>query len=230
MSSPPLIGITCGRMTGSDTLRYGVNTKYVDALREAGAEVVLLPPGTAAAVAARLDGLLLSGGGDVDPARYGAAPDPTTTGVDSARDQTEVELLQLAADRSMAVLGICRGIQIINVAAGGTLHQHVDGHRQEPRDLLSHEVMVVPGASFGGLALESVRVNTLHHQTVADLGRGLKVTALSPDGVIEGLESEDGRVVAVQCHPEELTAHEWARDLFRRFVERVVAARQPALA
>jgi putative glutamine amidotransferase len=206
-----------------------VNQKYVDAIQAAGADAVLLPPGTSTAMLGLIDGLLLPGGGDVDPARYGAPLDRRTAGIDTARDQTEVELLQLGAERGLPVLGICRGMQVINVAAGGTLAQHVDGHREEVRDRLAHTVRTEPGGSFGGLALDSIEVNSLHHQAVLDVGRGLKVTAISPDGVIEGLESVDGRVVAVQCHPEELTAHDWAAELFRAFVERVVAARQTAL-
>jgi putative glutamine amidotransferase len=118
---------------------------------------------------------------------------------------------------------------VINVAAGGTLNQHLDGHREDVRDRLAHSVKIEPGSRFGGLALDSIEVNSLHHQAILDVGRELLVTAISPDGVIEGLESVDGRIVAVQCHPEELTAHDWAGELFRAFVERVVGARQTAL-
>jgi putative glutamine amidotransferase len=229
MSARPLIGITCGLLGGGKVPRHGVNQKYVDAMQIAGADVVLLPPGTSPAVVEHIDGLVLPGGGDVDPARYGAERDPRTDGVDTARDQTEVELLQLAAERGMPVLGICRGMQVINVAAGGTLNQHLDGHREDVRDRLAHLVKIEPGSRFGGLALDSIEVNSLHHQAILDVGRELLVTAISPDGVIEGLESVDGRIVAVQCHPEELTAHDWAGELFRAFVERVVDARQTAL-
>lgn len=229
MSARPLIGITCGLLVGGKVPRYGVNQKYVDAMQMAGADVVLLPPGTSPAVIEHIDGLFLPGGGDVDPARYGAEKDPRTDGVDTARDQTEVELLQLAAGRGMPVLGICRGMQVINVAAGGTLNQHLDGHREDVRDRLAHSVKIEPGSRFGGLVLDSFEVNSLHHQAILDVGRDLLVTAISPDGVIEGLESVDGRIVAVQCHPEELTGHDWAGELFRAFVERVVGARQTAL-
>jgi gamma-glutamyl-gamma-aminobutyrate hydrolase PuuD len=224
-----MIGITCGLLGAGQVPRYGVNRKYVDAIQAAGADAVLLPPRTSTAVLGLVDGLLLPGGGDVGPARYGAPIDPRTAGIDTARDQTEVELLQLAAERGLPVLGICRGMQVINVGAGGTLTQHVDGHREEVRDRLAHSVRIEPGGSFGGLALDSIDVNSIHHQAVMNVGRDLKVTAISPDGVIEGLESVDGRVVAVQCHPEELTAHDWASELFRLFVERVVGARQTAL-
>ncbi len=225
----PLIGITCGGLSGGEIPRYGVNQKYVAAIQAAGADAVLLPPGTSPAILELIDGLLLPGGGDVDPGRYGAEPEPETAGVDPERDELEIALIELAVRRAMPVLGICRGIQVINVARGGTLRQYLDGHRHEVRDRLVHSVRTQPGRAFGGVQLEVTEVNSLHHQAIEEVGAGLVVTAISADGVIEGLESVDGRIVAVQCHPEELTAHQWARDLFGAFVERVREARQPAL-
>jgi putative glutamine amidotransferase len=128
-------------------------------------------------------------------------------------------------DAGVPVFGICRGQQVINVALGGSLRQHVDGHDMHghPRDLLAHTIDIVPGSELAAaVSGGSVMVNSLHHQSVKDVAPGLHVTAHSPDGVVEGLESDDGMVVAVQCHPEELLGQEaWAMDLFRRFVARV---------
>jgi putative glutamine amidotransferase len=114
---------------------------------------------------------------------------------------------------------------VINVALGGSLRQHIDGHdmHNHPRDLLAHSIEVVPGSELSNvLSSETVMVNSLHHQSVKEVAPGLHITAQSPDGVVEGLESGDGMVVAVQCHPEELIGQQgWAMSLFRRFVDRV---------
>jgi putative glutamine amidotransferase len=188
----------------------------------AGAEPVVLPVGTADLVG--VDGLLLPGGWDVDPALYGEEPDAALGPVDAELDATELDLFKQARENRVPVLGICRGQQVINVALGGTLYQHIDDHdvRAQGRAHLAHRVEVEPGSELAEAAGEpTVEVNSLHHQAVHELAPGLKLTARGEDGTVEGIESEDGLVVAVQCHPEELAGDlPWARSLFERFVKR----------
>jgi putative glutamine amidotransferase len=188
----------------------------------AGAEPVVLTAGTDAL--GQVDGLLLPGGWDVDPALYGEEPEETVGSIDHELDRTELDLFRQARAGGLPVLGICRGQQVINVALGGSLFQHIDDHevRQHGRAHLAHRVEVDPTSELaqavGGSTMD---VNSLHHQAVKSLAPGLRTTARGPDGTIEGLESEDGLVVAVQCHPEELAGElAWARSLFERFVSR----------
>ena len=143
-----------------------------------------------AAVGERLDGIVLSGGTDIDPARYGADPHPELLTPEQERDDLELGLLSAALDADVPVLGICRGIQIVNVHQGGTLHQHVPEHGRFdlPIDTAIHQVSFAEGSILGELYGPSAEVNSLHHQTVDQLGRDLTVTAKSDDGTIEGLE------------------------------------------
>jgi putative glutamine amidotransferase len=207
---------------------------YVRAVAAAGAEPVLVP----ATAALRLemtrtlqgiDGLLLPGGWDMDPALYGEQPVEELDTTDAEFDRAEIEAVTEAMAIDLPVLGICRGQQVLNVALGGTLHQHVEGHdgRGEARDRLAHPIRVERDTELARAASGAeVIVNSLHHQAVKELGSGLQVTATSPDGVIEGVEHGEG-VVAVQCHPEELVEKsEWAMTLLQRFVERAARARQ----
>jgi putative glutamine amidotransferase len=135
-------------------------------------------------------------------------------------------LVRGAVDSQVPVFGICRGQQVINVALGGTLLQHVEGHDQHgrPRHELAHEVVVEPDSELRSVVPGGVlEVNSLHHQAVKVPAPALRVTARSHDGVVEGMESRDGLIVAVQCHPEELVERQsWALGLLRRFVERVL--------
>lgn len=224
--SRPRIGITCSPLRGE-----AYYNAYVRAIESAGAEPVMLWSAESSAdspdglgILARVDGLLIPGGWDVDPLQYGEQRSRDVIELDPALDRTEMRLVREARDACVPVLGICRGQQLINVALGGSLFQHIDGHdlHGRPRDLLSHSVEIEPDSEFGQVVSgESSMVNSLHHQAVGQVAPGLRVTARSPDGVVEGLESGDGLVVAVQCHPEELVErHAWARSLFSRFVER----------
>jgi putative glutamine amidotransferase len=231
----PLIGVTAGnRPDPTGRPRLVVNRSYVDALHAAGADVVLLPPGphgVAPALLDRLDGLLLPGGVDVGPSRYGERPREGLGTVDEDLDALELPLVRAAVDRRMPVFGICRGQQVVNVALGGTLFQDLaaDGattltHHTPPeggRDVLAHPIDLTPGSRLHAvLGAGRVDVNSFHHQAVRRVAPGLAVTAVSPqDGIVEGLESPDGLVVTVQCHPEELTAHPWARALFGALVD-----------
>jgi putative glutamine amidotransferase len=185
---------------------------YAEQVAAAGGIPVLLPPlpGVAAAVD-RIDGLLLTGGGDVDPGRYGADPHPATARVSGPRDAAELELLDAAVAAGKPVLGICRGMQLLNVARGGTLCQHVPndaGHAPAPGTFGAHPVKVAAGSRLAGILGadgSGVDVPTAHHQSIDRLGDGLVATAWAEDGVIEAVEpSEDGDqfLLAVQWHPE----------------------------
>jgi len=213
----PKVGVTTSpKREASYYLTYG------RAVEAAGAEAVYLPIG--APTVAGLDGLLLPGGWDVDPARYGEKPGEKVGDIDPELDETEIRLFKEARERGLPVLGICRGQQVINVAMGGSLVQHLDDHdvRDHGRNHLAHTIEVEPGSELGQAAGEhKIRVNSFHHQAVKKLAHGLHQTAHGEDGTVEGVESDDGLIVAVQCHPEELTGDlPWARNLFARFVAR----------
>lgn len=150
----------------------------------------------------QLDALLLTGGADVDPSRYGAENVASTT--EPRRDEIEFALLGSALEEGLPVLGICRGFQLVNVHHGGTLHQDVPPHArhdQEPAGSV-HTVEFVEGSRLHGLFGGSLAVNSLHHQAVDRLGAGLSATGIADDGTIEGIEHEHGNLLAVQWHPE----------------------------
>ncbi|HUY17364.1 MAG TPA: gamma-glutamyl-gamma-aminobutyrate hydrolase family protein [Acidimicrobiales bacterium] len=156
-----------------------------------------------------LDGLVLTGGADVDPANYRQAPDTDLGVLEPERDEWEMALLAAAHAKDLPVLAICRGLQLVNVVFGGTLRQHVEldegaGHPQWDVDghETTHSVNVVEGSTISRLFPDEIGVNSLHHQVVDAVGEGLVVSAKAPDGVVEGLETPDGRIVAVQWHPE----------------------------
>jgi putative glutamine amidotransferase len=230
----PRIGITCSPLRG-----VAYYTPYLRAIEAAGGEPVVLEP-TASGLAAqgvetqieKVDGMLFPGGWDVDPPNYGEPRDEETPDVDPALDSTEIALVRAAVDAGKPVFGICRGQQLINVALGGSLRQHIDGHDMHgrPRNVLAHPIELDPASEFAAAtAGRSVSVNSLHHQSVKQVAPGLRATAHSPDGIVEGVESPDGMVVAVQCHPEELIDGQgWALSLLRRFVDRVRASTRRA--
>jgi putative glutamine amidotransferase len=190
---------------------------YITAIQHAGGLAVMLPPDPnledANVILDRVDGLILAGGSDIDPAFYGAEPHPLTDGPVSDRDRFEIELVRAAVQRDMPVLGICRGMQLLNVAFGGTLLQHVPeefGHEEHRRVLGSfdgadHEVRLTPGSLAASAASETThRTLSHHHQGVARIGTGLEVTGYSTlDDLPEALEAPDRRfVLGVQWHPE----------------------------
>jgi gamma-glutamyl-gamma-aminobutyrate hydrolase PuuD len=223
----PRIGIT--RSGSVDRLPFTYQ-RYHDRIIEAGGEPVDIYAGfptPAGELIASLDGLVLSGGPDVTPARYHAAPHPETDEGDPPRDDTEFALLEVALARDLPVLAICRGQQVLNVALGGELLQHIEGdaHRalqDGSSESRWHDVLIEPGSYLHGLlGAEQVHANSRHHQAVpADaLGRGLVVTARAPDGIVEALEAPAYRwVVAVQWHPEREEVAERFRPLFAAFV------------
>ncbi|MBO0808085.1 MAG: gamma-glutamyl-gamma-aminobutyrate hydrolase family protein [Actinobacteria bacterium] len=228
MTHRPVIGLS-GYL---ETARWGaweapaslLPARYADQVTAAGGIPVVLPPVPGvAAVAARLDGLVLTGGGDIDPAVYGEQPHPRTGRVSRERDTAEFELLAAALAGGLPVLGICRGLQVLNVARGGTLHQHLAGppggrtaHTDGPGRFGSHRVRLAPGSMVAAILGQGGRggdpgiaVPTAHHQAIDRLGAGLAATAWADDGTIEAAELAPGTVpgahpfvLAVQWHPE----------------------------
>jgi putative glutamine amidotransferase len=208
------------------TLEDGTSgTDYLDSLAEAGfpaEEIVVLRSGDRPPVG--FDGLLLAGGEDVDPPLYGETARPGIGGINRRRDEQELGLIAAARRRGAPIFGICRGLQVVNVACGGTLVQDipteipspVEHDVRRPRDAMAHAVTVSAG---GALPSGTFAVNSRHHQAIARLGGGLSATARSADGLIEAIEG-DG-IVAVQWHPENLRQDPVSRRLFRMFREAV---------
>jgi len=201
---------------------------YVQAVADAGGAPLLVPPaGDAVAPAlAVLDGLLLAGGADLDPAGYGAEPHPQTTGLRPGRDAAERALVDAALGAGLPVLGVCRGMQLLNVALGGTLVQHLpdvvghEGHRGPPGEFAEHEVRLEAGSRVGRALGEVVAVRSYHHQGVARVAGALRVAGRAPDGAVEALEHDElPFVVGVLWHPE-------AGDDPRLFEALVQAARE----
>lgn len=223
------MAVTAPRRLVEGRERVTLNTAYVRALEGAGliplAVPTMLAPSLAAASLEAVRGLVLTGGEDVAPERYGATPHPRLGDVDSIRDAAEIALIEAARARRLPILAICRGIQILNVALGGTLYQDLDSERPGPvphagaRSL--HPVRVERGSLLARtLGTERATVNSRHHQAIRDLAPGLKAVAWADDGIIEGAESSDAGdpwTVAVQWHPEDSTE----RALFDGFARAV---------
>ena len=227
----PLIGI------GSDVAhkegqrdRAFAYTTYVDSLRRAGAVPVLIPPQpeNAAELIDDLDGILLAGGDDCDPAAYGEAPHPSVEPMDPRRQANDLTLARAARQRGIPTLGICLGVQMMNVAAGGTLIQDIASsidtdidHASEPADRHRHEVLIESDTHLADiLGARQLNVNSSHHQAIGRVADALRVTAHAPDGVIEGLEDPAHPFyVGVQWHPEDMAREESASALFGAFVE-----------
>jgi putative glutamine amidotransferase len=203
---------------------------YVDAVVAAGGIPVLLPPvGCAATVLEGLGGLLLPGGGDVTPDHYGGTPHATNYDVCAERDAFELALVRVALERDgFPILGICRGMQILNVALGGDLVSHLPehygedvAHRTSDVKPVVHEVKIDAQSFLGDVHGETTLVvHSIHHQAVGRLGGGLRAVAWSPDGVVEAIESASHVVMAVQWHPELDTPEHPARRVFAALVAR----------
>lgn len=217
----PLIGVSGRRAPSTAVLQRvapGLShvhvdihfTSYTSAIASAGGlPVELARDAEPAEIIRRLDGLVLSGGADLDPALYGAAPDALLGPVENERDAWEISLLHAAREKGIPVLAVCRGCQLVNVTFGGTLVQHVgldegSGHPNWNVDgrLPAHDVDVVEGTLTSTLYPASWAVNSLHHQTLDEVGEGLVIGARAPDGVIEAVETQSGDVLALQWHPE----------------------------
>jgi putative glutamine amidotransferase len=219
----PLIAITGrrvadGRITNWRTGALATPTPYAEALQRSGATpAVLLPqaldPDAASDTIAPFHGLLLTGGADVDPARYGQAAVPEVYGLDAETDAFELALLDAALRSGTPVLAICRGLQVLNVARGGTLDQHItdrpglEAHGRPGVSGAAHTIHIDADTRLArAVGVASVVGTCHHHQAVDRVGDGLRVTARTDDGIVEGLELDDGWVVAVQWHPEDTAA------------------------
>ncbi|WP_415360339.1 gamma-glutamyl-gamma-aminobutyrate hydrolase family protein [Saccharothrix sp. BKS2] len=207
--SRPLIGVS----TYLERTTFGVwdvdaavlHRDYLDAVVRAGGNPVLLPPvGTWDADGIGfLDGLVLSGGADVDPARYGRPRDPRTGPARPERDAAELDLAHAALKLDLPVLAVCRGMQVLNVALGGTLLQHVDGHNPAPGVFGHTGIAVAPGSVLASVVGPATTVHCHHHQALDTVGDGLRVVARAPDGTAEAVELRGSRfVLGVQSHPE----------------------------
>lgn len=242
MSSRPVVGIatqTLEAIPGKLPQCWVMGQRYVRVLAAAGAVPWLVPllpddEATLRLIYDRLDAVFLTGGVDVSPATYGEEPHEMCDRADPARDWAEIQLIRWALADHKPILGVCRGIQIVNVACGGSLYQHLadqlpGGLKHDcfpnaahyTRDYLAHQVQVDRNTRLGRLLGEDqVLVNSMHHQGIKKLAPGLRATAHAPDGLIEGVEGDNGTyLVAVQWHPEELAeAHDSQRRLFTDFI------------
>jgi len=214
---PPIIGITADM----DEKRLFLNKVYAQAVIQAGGLPIVLPTNTHSTEALEfIDGLLLSGGGDIHAANFGQPLHEMATDVNTQRDEAEICLGRAAIARNMPIFGICRGMQMLNVLFGGDLVQHIDGHKQaEPRNVATHNV-VLSGKLAALLGVKSVRVNSIHHQVPDKIGHGLEICAYSEDGYVEAIWAADKDfVLGVQWHPEELMAQSEHVKLFAVFVD-----------
>lgn len=216
---------------------------YVESVRRAGGEPVEVVPGGEKPehILARVDGLMLTGGGDVDPELYGETANATFQSADAGRDEFEIALSRAAMASGIPFLAICRGMQVLNVAMGGTLVQDIPSQITgalehaipEPRFAIAHEVWVSKGSKLSTLLAdhmedgETCHVNSRHHQAVKQAAKGFEVTATSPDGVIEAMESNDAPFcVAVQWHPENFWRTGEFRELFQGLVQAASARKK----
>lgn len=208
---------------------------YEESIRRAGGEVRMLDPSRDRAedVVRSVDGLLLTGGGDVQPSIYGAAAHPSFSAAEQGRDEFEIALVRGAADRDLPLFAICRGIQVLNVARGGTLVQdipdevggNIDHYVREPRFAIAHDIWMAPGSALERLMRQRIDdgedcpVNSRHHQAVKTLGEGLVASATAPDGVVEAIEDPARRFcLGVQWHPENFYRTGEFRPLFEGFI------------
>jgi putative glutamine amidotransferase len=238
----PLIGVSGVVRTWDGADRTGVNAAYVQALVAAGGVPLVLSPLLGASLATRaldgVDGLLLTGGEDVDPSWYGAAPSPLLSPPSRERDLFELALFAVARQRELPILGICRGIQLINVALGGTLYQDLPSERPDAvnhrvegaRDIRSHRIRLQPRSRAAkALGTTSLTANSSHHQAIKDLAPGLLATGWTEDELVEAAETPADApwLLAVQWHPEEMHADARApeRGLFAALVQEAGVAR-----
>jgi putative glutamine amidotransferase len=241
----PYIGITCGTYRDRDWCPPAqlLRKTYTDAIVAAGGVPFIIPvvedEEVLRALFERLDGLLISGGGDIDPSRYGEAPLPGLGTTDPLRDNVEIPLARWAIEEGKPLLGICRGVQVINVTLGGTLYQdipsqiktglvHDSSFTRQDWTYMAHDLRLDPDSKLAQIfGTTSFSTNSLHHQSLKDLGQGIRAVGWAPDGVVEAVEGNNGHfLVGVQCHPEALqgAADPRWQALFREFVERCAVA------
>lgn len=232
----PLVGITASH--DFDKKLISLNEGYFKAVAKAGAIPVAVMPiqeeNVLLDLVERLDGFLLSGGPDVDPSYFGESPDQNMRMVNPERDKTEIFIVRECFKRKKPVLGICRGIQVINIALGGSIYQDIQTkikgaikHFQDaPQWFGSHEIHIKDSKSllYNIVKKRYIRVNSFHHQSVKDLAHPFKLTAISCDGVIEAIEAKDESLffIGLQWHPEEMWEKDEAQlEIFKRFVEAI---------
>ena len=221
MNPKPLIGISGERRTG-DKLRGSLEVMnhlsfdvywedYAKGIIAAGGIPIFLPLSlNPSEIIPRLDGILMSGGADIDPERYGAKPEPELQAIEPIRDEFELSLIEEIYKREIPVAGICRGLQILNIHAGGTLFQDIPPHsvRDEPPSSRVHEVAFTEGSVLAGLYGPSMQVNSLHHQSIDRVGSGFLATGLANDLGVEAIEHCELPILAVQWHPEMLDSRD----------------------
>jgi putative glutamine amidotransferase len=252
MAPKPLIGVSCGTFHDRDWCppSFGHRKTYIDAVLQVGGAPMLIPPisdiVTLRALYDRIDGLLLAGGGDIDPAHYGEQPHAKLGPVDPLRDAAELPMARWAISDGKPLLGICRGIQVINVALGGALYQDVTSdietsiqhnlsYAREDWTHLAHSMQLAPDSQLAGLlGVVELEINSLHHQALRTVAPGLRPVAWAPDGVIEAVEGTTGSfVIGVQSHPEALQERvdpRW-QAMFAAFVDHSAEYRRsPAMA
>ena len=233
----PLIGISTGRSSNANTPpAFSLNEAYVEAVSRAGGLPVIIPSGlpshTYENILHHLSGLLLTGGGDIDPQQYQTDSDNRAKLIDPDRDRSEMDLLSKAIEIHLPFMGICRGIQIVNVALGGTLFVDVKMDRpnslkhdyypasEYPRDHYAHSMEILPdNRLFDIFGKDKLMTNSLHHQGLNQLGTGLTPVAIAPDGLVEGVQySENPFGIALQWHPECLPEDPNMQNLFSAFI------------
>lgn len=217
----PIIGITCP----ASSKRYYLPKNYVLVIKESGGIPFIVPSieeeKDIEKILSLIDGLMLTGGGDTHPKFYGQSPKTDLKKLDEERDIMELSFIKLALKRDIPILGICRGLQILNIAGGGSLNQTTPQH-WDTRNLLVHEIEIKKGTTlFNIIKGERIKVNSTHHQSVRKLAPEFKISAQSPDGVIEGIESKEHKfILGVQFHPERLfKRYPVFKELFAYFIK-----------
>lgn len=236
--APPLIGITTGRSNNSSRPNtFALNEAYILAVQNAGGSPVIIPTGLPSEsynlILNSLSGLVLSGGGDISPAQYNSSPDSRAHKMDQDRDRSEIYLAMRAINNRLPLFGICRGIQILNVALGGTLYVDIKNDMpgglkhdyypitEWPRNHYAHSVKIKAGSRLAAIfEKEELMTNSLHHQGLKSLGDGLTPIACAPDGLVEGIQLEENPFgLAVQWHPEGLPDDDNMQKLFKAFIQ-----------
>jgi putative glutamine amidotransferase len=236
LKRPPLIGLTGGTAHNkSGSILCQVGQAYVTAIQKAGGMPLLIPTGEKPSalhpLIDRLDGILLTGGGDIDPKRFQGLPHPKVYGISPERDALELSLIQEVLTADKPLLAICRGIQVLNVAFGGTLHTHIEGQLNNalkhdwfpdyPRDNLAHSISLKNGSILHDIFnQETIKVNSLHHQGIDRVDQGLEAIGFAPDGLVEALVVKAaGFALGVQWHPECLPDDPGMQSLFQTFIQ-----------
>ncbi len=232
---PPIIGITSGKILGnSQIMRISLIDKYIQAIQLAGGVPLVIPTGLTPSefVSCRqvFDGFLLTGGGDIAIERFDGEPNPRISDVDPDRDRLEIEVTKFALEENRPLFGICRGIQVINVAMGGSLYTDIGTQRENSikhdwypnvaRNYEAHSVKIVENSKvYQIINGDEINVNSLHHQAIKELGQHLSPTAYAPDGIIEAVESPKHHFfLGVQWHPEWMLSSPSMVNIFKQFV------------